>query len=323
VRPRWLRPPAGVRLPLRPVLAGRDERRSSGVGVRIDAPARDRPFGHCEADSAPPVRSSARFSRERAASGVVSRRDHDRPDASLEVLVPFSARWSRRASRVLPCGPGDPASIFRRTRRLLARGCFCSLPPPTHRRRPLTLAVLRLVQSGGPSTPRGSTPRVLAGTLRRLATRRCIGRVAPAVWVMRRPLFRAAFRYPHAGHVAWSGPFRRRSVLGFPSRDQLLRATGDLACLAHRTRVTRVTVLLSTLFPDGTRGVSDVRALRRFAPARRMRRCFQRREPTCRSPIHPSQWFRCAIGRPGSMQGAPVVVPRFERRASSAAKRWE
>jgi hypothetical protein len=156
-----------------------------------------------------------------------------------------------------------------------------------------------------------------------LATRRCIGRVAPAVWVMRRPLFRAAFRYPHAGHVAWSGPFRRRSVLGFPSRDQLLRATGDLACLAHRTRVTRVTVLLSTLFPDGTRGVSDVRALRRFAPARRMRRCFQRREPTCRSPIHPSQWFRCAIGRPGSMQGAPVVVPRFERRASSAAKRWE
>lgn len=84
---------------------------------------------------------------------------------------------------------------------------------------------------------------------------------------MRRPLFRAAFRYLAAGHVAWSGSFRRRSVLGFPSRDDLGSTTSSA------TVFTRVTVLLSTPFPTALVGF-QMFTLRRFAPARRMRRVF-------------------------------------------------
>jgi len=124
-------------------------------------------------------------------------------------------------------------------------------PPPTQRRSPLTLAVLRIVRSGCPSTSRGSTPRVLIGTLRRFRGTSLHRSVPRPPRVMRRPLFRAAFRYRAAGHVAWSVLFRRRSVLGFPSRD-------DLGATL-RPELHACDGVAFDAFPDGTRGVSDVR----------------------------------------------------------------
>lgn len=176
--------------------------------------------------------------------------------------MPAAATRSRRSRFGLSSDPSPPRPRMPRS---------ASLPPPTHRRSPLTLAVLRLVRSGCPFY----SARIDAARFDRDApsftARRCIDPCRARPRVMRRPLFSGGVPLPR-WQVTWLGrvPFRRRSVLGFPSREHWC-ATGDLAWLA-RERVTRVTVLLSTLFPDGTRGVSDVAALRRFAPARRVRR---------------------------------------------------
>lgn len=129
---------------------------------------------------------------------------------------------------------------------------------------------------------------------------------------MRRPLFRAAFRYRAAGHVAWSGSFRRRSVLGFPSRDAWARHCDQ--------RFTRVTVLLSTPFPTALVGF-QMFALRRFAPAMRMRRV----SPPTRTHL-PFASSSVAVfllrDRPArKYQMGAFCRSRFRRRASSAA-RW-
>jgi len=173
-------------------------------------------------------------------------------------------------------------------------------PPPTQRRSPLTLAVLRIVRSGCPSTSRGSTPRVLIGTLRRFRGTSLHRSVPRPPRVMRRPLFRAAFRYRAAGHVAWSVLFRRRSVLGFPSRD-------DLGATL-RPELHACDGVAFDAFPDGTRGVSDVRPAQ-VCSRRGCVACFHRREPTFRLPVHRSQCSCCAIGRPGDIKWAPFVVP--------------
>jgi len=82
---------------------------------------------------------------------------------------------------------------------------------------------------------------------------------------MRRPLFRAAFRYRAAGHVAWSVLFGGEAFLGF-------RPVMTWARHCDQS-FTRVTVLLSTPFPTALVGF-QMCALRRFAPAMRMRRVF-------------------------------------------------
>jgi len=123
---------------------------------------------------------------------------------------------------------------------------------PTHRRRPLALAVFAVCASPQHVRPtrRGSTPRVLVGCCglsRHVAASRRVARPAghaPALLCSRRSATRSG-----RSHVAWSGPFGRRSFLGFPSRDH--------PPTRGRSHVARVTVFASTSFPDGARGVSD------------------------------------------------------------------
>jgi hypothetical protein len=235
-----------------PRLCESSARRSSDVCLRFDAPARDRPFGHCVAESAPPVRSSARFPwSTRHKWRRFTRIMIDRTPL-LRFLSP--AVLAGHVARAGSChaSPAIPLRSFVGLRCLLRpRMPFIRLdPPPTHRQSPLTLAVLRIVRSGCPSTSRGSTPRVLIGTLRRFRGTSLHRSVPRPPRVMRRPLFRAAFRYRAAGHVAWSGLFRRRSVLGFPSRDDL---GATLRPASHACDG-----VAFDAFPDGTRGVSDV-----------------------------------------------------------------
>jgi hypothetical protein len=78
-----------------------------------------------------------------------------------------------------------------------------------HPRTGLTLAVpavFRLAEMAR-STLRGSMPRVLAGTLHRPSTCRCIGHVEARYGSCAVRTFRAAFRYPrHGSH----------GLVGFP-----------------------------------------------------------------------------------------------------------
>jgi len=138
-------------------------------------------------------------------------------------------------------------------------------PPPTQRRSPLTLAVLRIVRSGCPSTSRGSTPRVLIGRSVVFAARRCIDpcrarRGSCAVRSFGR-------RSATALRVTWPGrsSFGGEAFLGF-------RPVMTWARHCDQS-FTRVTVLLSTPFPTALVGF-QMCALRRFAPAMRMRRVF-------------------------------------------------
>jgi len=199
------------------------------------------PFRAPQAAPAPPVRSSARFRCEHVASNVASRGSHDRPDASLEVLVPFSARLPRRVCRALPRAPAIP---LRRLTEFARATSFALMPvqhPPTEWRRPVCPCGLTRCTELARSTLRGSTPRVLIETLRRSrATLRCIDpRRAPATRVMRRRLSAPGVPLP-ALRFTWPGraPLGVAKLCVFPSRERG-RQRG-------RPFVTRVTVSLST-----------------------------------------------------------------------------
>jgi hypothetical protein len=118
-----------------------------------------------------------------------------------------------------------------------------------------------------------------------------------------------------AGHVAWSGPFRRRSVLGFPSRDQLAaRRPGRPQAWFHACDG-----VAFDAFPDGTRGVSDVAPFAGLLPPCG---CVACRPPT-RTHV-PFAGSTVAVfllrDRPArSIQMGASVIPGFSRRASSAA----
>jgi hypothetical protein len=107
-------------------------------------------------------------------------------------------------------------------------------------------------------TLRGSTPRVLIGTLRhfydaslhRPRRPRCAGH-APATFCARRSATR------DTASVTWSGPFSASKLIGVPSRERGPQQGGPC--------VTRVTVSLSTPFTRRHSWVSD--SLRRFDPA--------------------------------------------------------
>lgn len=201
---------------------------------------------------------------------------------------------------------GDPAPVVRRTSLppSPADAFRLACPPPTQRRSPLTLAVLRIVRSGCPSTSRGSTPRVLIGTLRRVAARRCIDpcrarRGSCAVRSLGR-------RSATALRATWPGrvPFGGEAFLGF--RPVIDLGRNDLA---SRPQFHACDGVAFDAFPDGTRGVSDIAPFAGLLPPCGCVARFHRREPTCRLPVHRSQCSCCAIGRPGDIKWAPFVVP--------------
>ena len=211
---------------------------SAVIGVRFDAPARDRPrvvrsFERCagtagRAGSAGPV--DPRPQLVRLASEAAKWED-GRPDASLEVSCPLQR--SPATSRL--CAgrrhlSGDPASTVDLRRRppsplvSRSRGRCIARCSDTRRATPCThapatlavLAVLRLAELAR-STLRGSTPRVLAGTLRR--SRRVAASHASEPAASHAPALsffsrRSATR--GSGYVAWSGPFSAvEACLGF------------------------------------------------------------------------------------------------------------
>jgi hypothetical protein len=200
------------------------------------------------AGSAGPV-GCASPSSTRLASEAAKWRD-DQPDASLEVLVPCSARLPRRvlcagrrhlsdhpASTVGPRRPSSFALVIAFARGdapfdARSRGSRVS---PLHPRTGLTLAVpavFRLAEMAR-STLRGSTPRVLAGTLRRS---RCAPlhrtHTEPAAGHAPALSCSAGVPLPTVG-VMWPGraPFRRREAcLGF----RPVNLAGNEACLSSR-----------------------------------------------------------------------------------------
>ena len=202
----------------------------SDVGMRFGARARDRHFGHY---------GSHRYRRSDRVHGLMRSTPqaasfhndaHDRSDASLEVLVPFSARLPRRALPGAATRTGDPASTVDRLRAtsfaLMPRGTTS----PTQWRRPVCpcgFALTKLARS----TLRGSTPRVLIETLRRLSRR-----VAASIRVARcgscaGAFLRPAFRYPRGGSRGLVGPLSAsRSFVVF--RPVNVAGTKPVACHA-------------------------------------------------------------------------------------------
>jgi len=164
-----------------------------------------------------------------AASGVASRLRHDRSDASLKVLVPFSARLPRRALPGAATRTGDPASTVDRLSHatsfaLMPRGIMS----PTQWRRPVCpcgFALTKLARS----TLRGSTPRVLIETLRRCRDA-SLHRARRPPRVMRRRLSAAGVPLP-AIRFTWPGraPFGVAKLHGFPSRERGRHEAGRLS----------------------------------------------------------------------------------------------
>jgi hypothetical protein len=215
---------------------------------------------------APPVRlGCASPWSTRLASEAAKWRD-DQPDASLEVLIPCSARLPRRVFvsggatsptiplRPLACVVRPPSPLacrvrlFVRVSRTFRCGSHARLRlsrpavAPTHRfdagcpcgfslggDGPVDFARIDAARFGWDAPPFSSC--AAASHARRAHHGSCAG----AVLLSRRSATRGW------GHVAWSGPFSAsRSLLGFPSRE-LGRQRG-------RPVVTRVTVSLSTPF---------------------------------------------------------------------------
>ena len=186
---------------------------------------------------APPVRRIAPTSLRsaRCCAPPLNGEMDDPPDASLEVLVPCSARLPRRV--FVPGGATSPAIPLRPlacvvrppspwcSRAFACDGSFDPLTPSlardtVHPRTGLTLAVpavFRLAEMAR-STLRGSTPRVLAGTLRR-SRRAPLHRTHAEPTTGHAPArsWSAGVPLPAVG-VTWPGraPFRRREAcLGF------------------------------------------------------------------------------------------------------------
>jgi hypothetical protein len=158
-----------------------------------------------------------------------------RADASHEVFDPFSARWSRRAFV-----PGDATRTGGAASTFTTVATSFALMHPRIGGSRIVPAVFRLAELARP-TLRGSTPRVLIGTLRRSATRRCIDRVGRAARVMHRRLSAAGVPLPATRlSVTWSGPCSASKLGGVPSRER--------GPQQGRPYVTRVTVSLSTPF---------------------------------------------------------------------------
>jgi hypothetical protein len=261
---------------------------------------------------APPVRRIAPTSLRsaRCCAPPLNGEMDDPPDASLEVLVPCSARLPRRV--FVPGGATSPAIPLRPLACVvrppsplvvaLARGrCtlrwFTHVPrarhrAPTHRfdagcpcgfslggDGPVDFARIDAARFGWDAPPFSSC--AAASHARRAHHGSCAG----AFLVSRRSATRGW------GHVAWSGPFSAsRSLLGFPSRE-LGRQRG-------RPVVTRATVSLSTPFAR-RRSWGFQMSLRRFDPADGRASRFHALGPTCRSSIDRSRCFSRAIGRPG------------------------
>jgi hypothetical protein len=123
-------------------------------------------------------------------------------------------------ARLIRCVAIAPALPLRRLTAVAASSFALMLRsimhPRTAARPGLSMRLYALAEMARP-TLRGSTPRVLAGTLRcslrvrlhRSRIARAVGH-APALPFGRRSATRGT------GHVAWSGPFRRREAfLGF------------------------------------------------------------------------------------------------------------
>ena len=276
MRPYWLGPPParclsrGFRGPSGAAAARHSSVSSAAssavIGVRFGAPARDRPrvvrsFERCagtagRAGSAGPVDPRPSSSNPRCCATRRSLGVDGRPDASLEVSCPLQ-RSPATSRFCVPGGATSPAIPLRRFTRVVVllrpwyRGrayvASCDAPacapatPCTHA--PATLAVLAVLRLAklARSTLRGSTPRVLAGTPRRLVAPLQRTRPSPPRVMRRRFLVQPAFRYPRFGSRGLVGPlFGGRSFLGFPSRERG-RQRG-------RSVVTRVTVSLSTPF---------------------------------------------------------------------------
>lgn len=213
-------------------------RTATALAARRSGHSEPRANRALRADLAPPVRSNAPCSSEHAASGVAQRAQDARPDASLEVLVPFSAPAPRRAhAEAMPSRTGDPASTLAGCRSLLRpdasrRDVRVRCPghrpttasqhrSPTHRAalaRPCGFSLggdgpIDSARIDAARFDRDAPPFPSASLLRaRVRARR--GSCAGAFLTAGVPL--------PAVRVTWPGraPFRRRSFPGFPSRER-------------------------------------------------------------------------------------------------------
>ena len=176
---------------------------------------------------APPVRSGAPYIQTRLASEAAKRGTVDRTPL-LRFRVPCSARLPRRAC--VPGGATSPAIPLRPLTRVVvllrpwrsrsrvprascdARMC-APATPCTHA--PATLAVLAVLRLAelARSTLRGSTPRVLAGTLRRSRRAAASHASEPAASHAPAHSWSAGVPLP-AVRVTWPGraPFRRSKL---------------------------------------------------------------------------------------------------------------
>jgi hypothetical protein len=205
---------------------------------------------------------------------------------------------ARHVARLIRCVAIAPALPLRRLTAVAASSFALMLRsimhPRTAARPGLSMRLYALAEMARP-TLRGSTPRVLAGTPRRSrrASAAFSDRAAP-VRAGHAPAatFRAGVPLPSGdGSRGLVGsPFGGEAFLGF--RPVIVAGARLAVCHACDG------VAFDAFAPDGARGVSED-ALRRFAPAGGRGRVVHSPGPTCRLPIHRSQWFGCATGRPG------------------------
>jgi hypothetical protein len=302
-------------LPLRPAWGGSVGGGRPTSAQRFDARVRDRPFGHCEPrrrrrsdrvhdfevstpqvaslheeamiDRAPLLRffspsalarHAARLPRLPRPAAVPLRPFVGAPLASFALGASQHRAPTQSAAAIGPCG-------FRF--RALPQRCSTDFARIDAARFGRALRCSRRVAASGASlAPRGS----------------CTGD-----FLRRRSATRGTI------HVAWSGPFRRRSFLGFPSRD---RGRPRGSAVRHACDGVRFDA-----FPDGARGVLDDPFAGLLPRASEVVERFRSLGPTCRFAARSVAVFLLR-DRPARLcLGRFLSIPVLERRASTAAKR--